>query len=183
MTPRRKDSPSPLAEDAQNPELPEADVQAIEAFTARVDRAADDLERRVDAVATDLHAIEGDDVAELTPNPRYVEMTRLQPMVNPEPSLERSPTNHLLDIAPVHSKIVVVRDNGVLKPMLATPERVIELPLSDPARRLPEGAVIRKVAEGEFASHQLSPAYDYPPRVTKTTAEAISGFVPYFHRS
>lgn len=92
-------------------------------------------------------------------------------------------TSHLLDIAPINSKIVVVQELGGTRAVLATPERPLDLPAADPASKLPAGAVIHKVAEGKFEAHQLSPAIEYPVFTTATAGEAISGFVAYFHRT
>lgn len=92
---------------------------------------------------------------------------------------------HALDAAPVNSKIVVVRQEGAAKPVavLAGPDGHRTLDADDPASKLPEGAVIRKIADGKFQALQLSPAIDYPILTTTTATDAIAQFVPYFHRA
>lgn len=86
---------------------------------------------------------------------------------------------HPLDTAPVNSKLVVVRNEGVLETILAGPNGQTKIPAS----KLPEGAVILKVGEHRFESRQLSPAIEYPVLKTATAGEAITGFVPHFHRN
>lgn len=130
----------------------------------------------------EVHAIEGDEA----PNPPTIinappplaisdELDAVAPPTAPQPL-------HALDTAPPNSKVVVVLLDSTRKAVLATPDGVEPLSPDDPASKLPEGAVIQKVAEGKFISIQLNPSVDYPPLGTETAGEAIAAFVPYFHR-
>lgn len=90
---------------------------------------------------------------------------------------------HALDLAPINSKIVVVKREGEsgMIAVLATPDGAHPLPKGDPAHRLPDGARIRKIAEGSFIAEQLSPAVDHPRLETVTASDAIGRFVDHFH--
>ncbi len=153
----KKPSLSPLAEDAQPLEIPESEeIQGV----------------------VEIHAVEGDE-APAIPLHTAPSLERETPV----PVSVETSTLHRLDVAPVGSKIVVVRREGVVTAVLAHPEGIADLPFGDPAHKLPEGAVIKKVADGKFSSTQLSPAIEYPPLETKSAGEAIAEFVPYFHRT
>lgn len=92
--------------------------------------------------------------------------------------------SHALDIAPINSKIVVVRDEGGRVPILAMPsgEQII-LGGDDPAVKLPAGAKIQKTAEGEFLASQLGGSDVTASRVSATAYDAITGFLAHFHPS
>lgn len=129
--------------------------------------------------------LEGDD---LTPEPTGVRgavatVTSFMRKMTGQADEEPAPTApsafeaHALDEAPVNSKIVRTRESAVL----ATPERVVDLPKTDPASRLPEGARIAKRSEHRYEAEQLNAGVTLPMLVTTTAAEAIAGFVQHFH--
>ncbi len=162
---RTKTAPSPLAEDAAPLDLPEPEV-----------------------IVGDEAPDRWGDGRPVISDPGYVPTVITPVMTVGERDAAvmhrvdvHLPPHHLLDIAPVNSKIVVTRYEGVVTATLATPDNTTALPKGDPASKLPEGAVIRKVAEGKFEAHQLSPAIEHPKLKTTTAGEAISGFVPHFH--
>lgn len=82
---------------------------------------------------------------------------------------------HALDLAPVNSKIVVTEEGA----MLATPQGVTVLDDADTASRLPDGARIRKTADGYIADQIGDNAT--PALVTTTADDAIDRFRFHFH--
>lgn len=86
-------------------------------------------------------------------------------------------TGHALDNAPINSKLVGT-DHGTA---FATPDRVVLLPKTDLAGRLPAGARIQKRGEGQFVATQLDPAIAYPDVTYPTASAAITDFIPHFH--
>lgn len=186
----KKQSPSPLAEDAAPLDIPEAVgiVEGDEASFADIipvghshGGAAVMPRHPHPAVSTRTGPGMFEDEGQFPPlKPREAKEVVAAAVVIPPSGIVAV---HALDTAPVGSKIVVVRHEGATYAQLARPDAGIKtLPKDDPAAKLPEGAVIRKVADG-FESVQLSPAIEYPPMKTATVADAITGFVPYFHRA
>lgn len=159
MTKQRTTLPSPLAEDAAPLEIPESET--------------------VPGVL-ETHAVEGAEAPALAPVTVPVERETVIPT-----TIEGGATPHMLDAAPIGSKIVVVRlEGGAVLARFANPlADVTTLPKSDPASKLPAGARIVKSAEDMYVAMQMDPAEDYPPLVTKTAGEAIAGFVAHFHPS
>lgn len=103
-------------------------------------------------------------------------------------AVDRSPAipeagPHLLDSAPVNSKIVVVLIDSKSHAVLGTPDGAKELPAGDPAHRLPEGARIRKLGEREFLAEQLNASEDHAPITRESAGRAIADFIPHFHPS
>lgn len=134
---------------------------------------------------TEIHAVEGDEAPDVEiVRPDWAVTARgIDQLVQRPPLEAAAPLSHPLDSAPVNSKIVLVRTEGVLKAVLATPDEISVLDPSDPASKLPEGASIRKIGAGKFVAWQLSPAVDYPAYQSTSASEAIAGFVPHFHRA
>lgn len=115
------------------------------------------------------------------PTPIEIPPPILEPQPAPEPTVPEGPAYepHALDLAPVNSKIVVVRDSGRTFALLATPDGVSELPEGDPAHLLFEGARIQKLGESLFRSQPVSSetAVDSP-----TAHEALSTFMRHFYQ-
>lgn len=89
---------------------------------------------------------------------------------------------HALDSAPENSKIVVVLLDGKSHAVLAGPSGAKELPKDDVAHRLPEGARILKLTDGQgYEATQMSPTVDFPPLRTASAGEAIAQFIAHFH--
>ncbi len=103
------------------------------------------------------------------------------------PKIEFAPveTAHPLETAPVGSNITVNLHvpEGRIAWLSTTGAdgKIIRLPATDPAARLPEGAFIRKMSEGKFRAHQNGGGTDAPDLNTETAIEAISGFMKHFH--
>lgn len=88
---------------------------------------------------------------------------------------------HPLEQAPVNSKIVVTPDGAWLAATGTSDGRLVKLPKSDPASRLPPGARIQKQGAHRYVATQLNPAEDHPDTVHETALLAITTFNSHFH--
>lgn len=88
---------------------------------------------------------------------------------------------HDLDLAPVHSKIVVILDENVPVAVLAGPAGSVPLDKANVASRLPVGARIFKRAEDRYESTQLGASEPRPMLVTQNAVDAIGRFIAHFH--
>jgi hypothetical protein len=88
---------------------------------------------------------------------------------------------HDLDLAPVHSKIVIVLDDNVPVAVLAGPSGTTPLDSANVASRLPVGARIFKAADDRYEATQLGATELRPMLVTQNAVDAIGKFIAHFH--